>query len=183
MTFFSIPKCIGSVLTTGLAISLPAIAHSYDLGPLKVHGFLSQGYILTSGNNVHASGTRNNGSFDFNELAINGSYQLKDAIVFSGQIGSRDLGAEGENSIYIDYLQADIQFTDILGLRLGRYKVPLGFYNQTRDIDLARPTVFLPHPIYPVEFRPFTANATGGLAYGNIHNDTMVKLEKMTIPA
>ncbi len=177
MTFFSIRDITRIILFTALSTSLPTISHSYDLGPVKIHGFLSQGYILTSDNVIHAFGSNNKGSFELNEIALNGSYQLKDSIVFSGQIGSRDLGNEGNNAFYIDYLQADIQLTDWFGTRLGRYKVPLGFYNQTRDIDLARPMVFLPQSIYPEAYRPFVANATGALIYGNINSDAIGNLD------
>lgn len=172
MTFFSTRNTI-SIAFIAAALSFPAKAHSYDLGPVKIHGFASQGYILSSSNNINAKDTTNGGSFDFNELAINATYQLSQSIILSGQIGSRKLGDEGDNDLYVDYLQADIQFTDWFGTRLGRFKVPLGFYNQTRDIDLARPTVFLPQSIYPEAYRPFSASSTGGLVYGNLHFDAL----------
>lgn len=172
MTIFSTRNTI-SIAFIAAALSFPAKAHSYDLGPVKIHGFASQGYILSSSNNINAKDTTNGGSFDFNELAINATYQLSQSIILSGQVGSRKLGEEGDNDLYIDYLQADIQFTDWFGTRLGRFKVPLGFYNQTRDIDLARPTVFLPQAIYPEAYRPFSASATGGLVYGNLHFDAI----------
>ena len=177
MTVFSIRNTISTILISGCALFFSSPASGYDAGPIKLHGFLSQGYILTDGNNVHAKYTRDDGSFAFNEIGLNASYQLKDSIVFNGQLISRDLGDEGNNNIYIDYLQADIQFTDWFGTRLGRFKVPLGFYNQTRDIDLARPTVFLPQTIYIEAYRPFVASATGGLIYGNIHHDTFGDLD------
>jgi hypothetical protein len=170
MSVYSIPSMAGTILLAGLLFSHPQPAWCYDLGPVQLHGFASQGFILTSENNIHGSGTKTHGSFDFNELGLNGSYQLQESIVCSGQVVSRDLGDEGNNAVYIDYLQADMQFTDWFGTRIGRYKVPMGFYNQTRDIDLARPTVFLPQSIYPEEYRPFVSNATGGLIYGNMHH-------------
>lgn len=173
MTVFSIRNTIQVVLLTGLLTSLTSTAHAYDLGPVKVHGFLSQGYILSSDNNVHAADSADDGSFEFNEIGLNASYQFKDSIVFSGQLISRDLGDEGNNDLYIDYLQADIQFTDWFGTRLGRFKMPMGFYNQTRDIDLSRPTVFLPQSIYLEAYRPMVASATGGLIYGNIYNEAI----------
>lgn len=171
MTVFSTPNILSRSVAIGFLLSLATPAYSYDLGPVKIHGFASQGFIISVHNNINAADTDNGGSFDFNEFALNGTYQFSESIVFSGQIGSRKLGEEGNNDLYIDYLQADVQFTDWFGTRLGRYKVPLGFYNQTRDIDLARPTVFLPQSIYPESFRPFVASATGGMIYGNIHND------------
>ena len=177
MTFFSTPKTIRLAGLIWLGLSTFGQAHAYDLGPVKLHGFISQGYILSSDNNINASDTADNGSFDFNEMAINATYQLNDSIVLSGQLGSRKLGDEGNNDLYIDYLQADIELQDWLGTRLGRFKLPLGFYNQTRDIDLARPTVFLPQSIYPESYRPFVASVTGGLVYGNIHHDAVGDLD------
>lgn len=171
MSVFSIRNILGALLFTGLALSQVTSSQAYDLGPVELHGFFSQGFILTHENELHAFGTSNDGSFEFNEFGLNGSYQLKESIVLSGQLVSRDLGDEGNNGLYIDYLQADLQFNDWFGTRLGRYKIPMGFYNQTRDIDLARSTVFLPQSIYLEAYRPFAANATGGLVYGNLHND------------
>ncbi len=161
------------LIQIGLSLILPAMVQAYDLGPVKLHGFLSQGYILSSKNNVHTDNSTSGGSFKFNEIGLNGTYQWRDSVVVSGQIISRDLGDEGNNNLYIDYLQADIQFNDWFGTRLGRFKTPLGFYNQTRDIDLARPTVFLPQSIYIEAYRPLVASTTGGLVYGNLHNDNI----------
>lgn len=161
------------LIQTVLTLILPTMVQAYDLGPIKIHGFLSQGYILSAKNNVHTDNSTSSGSLKFNEIGLNATYQWNDSVVFSGQIISRDLGDEGNNNLYIDYLQADIQFADWFGARLGRFKTPLGLYNQTRDIDLARPTVFLPQSIYIEAYRPFVASTTGGLVYGNLHIDNI----------
>ncbi|MEN8140028.1 MAG: hypothetical protein ABFR97_02270 [Thermodesulfobacteriota bacterium] len=155
----------GLILGSGL-LATPVWAA--DLGDVKVHGFASQGFILTKSNNYLASGTQGDGSWAFNELAVNGSWQATNSLRLGGQLMSRRFGGDGHNELYIDWAVVDYRLGDPLGLQLGKFKIPVGFYNQTRDIDLARVNVFLPQSIYPEAFRPFFGSGTGALAYGTL---------------
>ena len=159
---------LGSALLLDVTMSVPSLAQAYDIGEVKVHGFASQGFILTKGNNYLASGTQGNGSFAFNEFAINGSWQATDSLRIGGQFMSRKFGGDGKNKIYLDWGVVDFQANEFFGTQLGKFKLPVGFYNQTRDIDLARVNVFLPQSIYTEAFRPFFGSATGGLLYGTL---------------
>ena len=141
---------------------------AYELGDVQVHGFASQGYILTKGNNYLAEGTQGNGSLDFNEFALNASWQATDSLRIGGQVMSRKFGGDGHNNLYIDWGVIDYHLNEYFGLQLGKFKIPVGFYNQTRDIDLARVNVFLPQSIYTEAFRPFFSSSLGGLIYGNL---------------
>jgi len=155
----------------------PARLLAYDLGPVKLHGFASQGFILTKGNNYLASGTQGNGSFDFNEIALNASWQANDSLRLGGQLMSRKFGGDGNNELYLDWGVLDFQANELLGVQLGKFKIPLGFYNQGRDIDLARVNVFLPQAIYTESFRSFFGSASGGLLYGTLAIDNYGSLE------
>ncbi len=62
----------------------------------------------------------------------------------------------------------DYRFSDNMGLRLGRVKVPFGLYNKYRDIDMLRTTVLLPATVYMEDYRQFITAFNGGSIYGNI---------------
>ena len=140
---------------------------AYELGEhFSVNGFLSQGYIKSRNNNF--LGNSLDGSFQLNEFALTTNYVANDKLRFGLQLLSRDLGEEGNNDILIDWAVADYHWQDWLGLRLGKVKLPIGLYNQGRDIDFLRPMAFLPQSIYDENKRSLLVAALGGSIYGNI---------------
>ena len=156
-----------SILLIGL-ISLAAIGpcQAFDLGEhLSINGFLSQGYIKSSGNNF--LGDSQDGSFQLNEFALTFNSAVTDNLRLGLQLLSRDVGAEGNNDVLIDWAVADYRWHDWLGLRLGKVKLPIGLYNQGRDSDFLRPMVFLPQSIYDENKRSLVVAAVGGSLYGN----------------
>ncbi|MCB2181405.1 MAG: hypothetical protein KQH63_05235 [Desulfobulbaceae bacterium] len=132
---------------------------------LSLNGYLSQGYIESSGNNFF--GDSLDGSFEINEFALTTNYIANNQLRLGLQLLSRDLGEEGNNEILIDWAVADYHWQDWLGLRLGKVKLPIGLYNQGRDTDFLRPMVFLPQSIYDENKRSLLVAATGGSIYGN----------------
>lgn len=150
------------------ALLFPGGSLAYELADVQIHGFGSQGFLLTKGNNYLASGTQGKGSLSFNEFAINASWQATDSLRIAGQLMSRKLGGDGDNRLYLDWGVFDYRANEYLGLQLGKFKIPVGLYNQTRNIDLARVNVFLPQSIYTETYRPFFSSSTGGLIYGTI---------------
>ena len=134
---------------------------------LQIHGFLSQGYVKTDKNNFLTMNTEK-GSFEFNEAGINFSIQLGSKLRAGFQLFSKDLGREGNNNIILDWGYGDYHWHDYLGIRLGRIKTPEGLYNETRDIDALRPTIFLPQSVYDEGMKdPVFAYQGLGL-YGNL---------------
>ncbi|MBU4263425.1 MAG: OprO/OprP family phosphate-selective porin [Proteobacteria bacterium] len=155
------------ILLIGL-ISLAAIppCHAFDLGEhLSINGFLSQGYIKSSGNNF--LGDSQDGSFQLNEFALTLNSAVTDNLRLGLQLLSRDAGAEGNNDVLIDWAMADYRWHDWLGMRFGKVKLPIGLYNQGRDSDFLRPMVFLPQSIYDENKRTLVVAAVGGSLYGN----------------
>ena len=150
------------------AISLPTVplcnAHNITEN-LSINGYLSVGYIDSRHNNF--LGESLDGSFQLNEFALTTNYVFNDKLRFGLQLLSRDVGMEGNNDIIIDWAVIDYQWRDWLGLRLGKVKLPIGLYNQSRDIDFLRPLVFLPQSIYDENKRMLVAAANGGSVYGN----------------
>jgi len=153
-----------------LLIAFAGNVHAMEvdiLGGIDVHGFISQGYMESSDNNYLANNS-SDGTFGFNEMGINFSKQLTDKLRIGLQIFSRDLGAIGNNDIVLDWAFADYRWKDWLGLRVGRIKAPHGLYNETRDIDMLRTSIFLPQSVY-TELNRDTMVAINGLGvYGNV---------------
>lgn len=132
---------LGAVIQEGGAVELKT-----DWGVIDIHGFISQGYLKSDTNNFYAE--TEDGTFQFNEFSINFSTDLTERLHAGLQLFSRDLGVVGNNQIGFDWAYADYRWKDWWGFRVGRIKLPLGLYNETRDIDMLRPSIFLPTGIY-----------------------------------
>jgi hypothetical protein len=84
------------------------------------------------------------------------------------QFAARDLGDTGNDKVLIDWAYADFCWRDWLGIRIGKIKQTVGFYNRTRDIDMLRTFIFLPQGIYSENYRDAAASAKGISLYGEI---------------
>ncbi|BBL71440.1 OprO/OprP family phosphate-selective porin [Methylogaea oryzae] len=156
-----------------LVCSLPAAALEPFEGA-QVHGFLSQGYILTSGNQLFGD-SRHGGSLDYTQLGVNGSWRLLPQLQISAQGLYRRAGVGHENDKRLDY--GFLDYTPLsndeltLGVRLGRVKLPIGLYNATRDVPFTKPTILLPQSIYFERTRDLALSADGGMFYGEHRAD------------
>lgn len=153
---------LGGVLSTSsvMAIDLSDTVH--------VHGFASQAYVSTTENRYFGPSDSGAGSFEFTELGANLSWQALSNLQFAGQVGYRKAGETEKASPRLDYGLADLAFytgTDSrAGVRAGRYRMPLGLYNLTRDVANTRPSVFLP-AIYSDSARNLLLSLDGALGY------------------
>lgn len=108
-----------------------------------ISGFVSQGYLVTSENDYIVHNSRD-GNFEFNEAALNVSIMPSDRRRVGMQLMARDFGQLGNNNLYLDWAYGDYRWRDCLGFRAGKVKLPMGFYNQGREIDMLRTSIFLP---------------------------------------
>jgi hypothetical protein len=151
---------VAASLPTGAAeVSLPG-----DLPELQIHGFISQGYLLSSANNYLAKTSR--GSFDFSEVGLNFTLPVTDRLRLGLQMFSGKLGPLGDYRAVLDWYYLDYHWRDWLGIRAGRVKLPFGLYNDTSDIDAARTAILLPQSVYPAQDRDFLLAQTGVELYG-----------------
>ncbi len=133
---------------------------------LDIHGFLSQGYLKSDHNNFLAETEK--GTFEFREYAVNASSYLTDQLRVGAQLFGRNFGYYGNDKIILDWGFADYRFHDWFGIQAGRMKATFGLYNETRDVDLVRTTIFLPESIYNDAWRDSFSTVDGVGAYGTV---------------
>lgn len=128
-------------MLAAVGFSAPAGAIDY-----QVHGYAAQGFVLSRDNNFFGDST--DGSFDYYEAGINAAVQVAPKLLFSAQAAIRDAGISDDGSARIDYALADYRlFSEaaaLAGMRAGKVKNALGFYNETRDVVFTRPSILLP---------------------------------------
>ncbi|WP_090878852.1 porin [Nitrosovibrio sp. Nv6] len=163
------PWTVRLVVMPAFLLSLAAQAEKLPQN-LQIHGFASQGWLKSSENNVFGKSASDSGSFDFREFGLNASMRPLTNLQFSAQMLSRTAGEGSPGNIRLDYGFIDYTFlsgeTSQLGIRLGRMKNPLGFYNDTRDVPFTRPSILLPQSIYFDRTRKLAIAADGAHLYG-----------------
>jgi hypothetical protein len=132
---------------------------------VEIHGFGSQGFILTTGNDYIAPDTTH-GSFHFTEAGVNLTKDIGDKIRFGVQAFAQNFARGGNFNLQLDWFYLGYQWRDWLGVRFGRLKIPFGMYNEVNDIDSARVPVLLPQSTYPIQGRNFLFAQTGVELYG-----------------
>ncbi len=153
-----------------IVLQVPSSVWCYELGSGKyaidIHGSASQGYIYSKDNNILVVDTEG-GTFEFNEFFFIFTMNILPNLRFGAQLLSRRFGDYGfNNQIKLDWGYFDYNVDTWLGLRLGRVKLPIGFYHEIVDIDIARSTIWLP-PLYLRELRDFYSNGDGAVMYGS----------------
>ena len=152
-------------------VHLSSSVFAYELtDTVQLHGFASQGYVF-SPDNPYGGEQSKDGSFDYREFGLNGSWEATNKLRFAGQLLSRTMADAADGEVKVDFLLADyLAFSDGLnsfGVRIGRIKNPLGVYNSTRDIPGNRPGVTVPSAIYFDSFRDAVLATDGVSFYGN----------------
>ncbi len=153
------------VLLLLAAVVVPAVAG--DLGDdIFLNGFVSQGYLNTSENN-YLMPRSISGTAAFTEAAITLTARPMDRLRVGIQFLGRNFGNAGNDQVLIDWAYGDYRWKDQLGFRAGKVKMPFGLYNEGRDVDMLRTSIFLPQSIYNEKQRDFTLAYEGAGAYGN----------------
>ncbi len=132
----------------------------------EIHGFVSQGFILTSKNEFLAKSKH--GSVEFSEAALNFTHSPTERLRLGFQLFAHELGPTGNYQPQFDWYYLDYRFADWLGVRVGRTKMPFGLYNEVNDIDVARVPILLPQSIYQLDHREFIYAQTGAELYGEV---------------
>lgn len=161
-------KICGITFLILMSLIFTGMASAMD-NPVNIHGFIAQGYLKTSDNNFIQDSE--DGSFQLNEMGINFTSEPVDKLRIGMQFFANDFGSVGNDDIVLDWAYADYRFFDFLGVRGGKIKNPVGLYQEVRDLDMLRTSVFLPISGYD-EYLRNTANGTQGIGiYGDINTD------------
>jgi len=159
-------KVIASCLLLLAAALVARPASGAEIGPVKVHGFVSLGHLYSDEVNFLAD--TKEGTFEFNEIGLNFQSRPTDRLRLGVQLFSRDLGDLGNNNVQIDWAVADYQAADELGIRVGITKTPLGLAHDQIDLDMVRTPVFLPISVYNPLYRDVYMNINGANFYGRL---------------
>lgn len=138
-----------------------------DLDNVQIHGFVSQGYYLTTQTGWYGD-SGGDGSYEFTEVALNASAQPIDGLRVGVQLMARDFGEAGDNRVEVDWAFADWRAASRSGIKVGRFKMPYGLYNESRDLDFDHATVFLPQVVYLPQLRDYTLAINGGMLYAGV---------------
>ncbi|GAB6094662.1 hypothetical protein JCM14469_09140 [Desulfatiferula olefinivorans] len=163
-------KRLATLAITMLVMAFSGHAQALDLtetGKVTMHGFITQGYLLTDDNNFLAD-TEDDGTSQFNEIGINFSSDVSERLRMGIQFIARDLGQMGNHEVTIDWAVADYSIIDWFNVRAGKIKMPRGLYNTGRDIDMLRTFVFLPQSIYTEGWRDSINTLSGASVYGYV---------------
>ncbi len=137
---------------------------TFEQWNVEAHGSVSFGYLRTWGNDLTGDGdggSSENGTTDFWEATANVIARPMDRLRIGAQLFARDLGRYDNGKATLEWAYADYRLNDGIGVQVGRYKVPLGLYNETADIDTARTQVFLPPNLYSFRSRDLYISADG----------------------
>ncbi len=158
-------KATAMILFLSALVSNSGTASAVDLSRVSIHGFLSQGYLKSTANDYLGVSTED-GTFAFSEAGINFSAQLTEELRLGLQLFARDFGKEGNFDVVLDWAVGDYRWKDWMGIRFGKVKMPVGFYNKGRDVDMLRTSILLPQAIYPERLRDMLNTYIGGELYG-----------------
>ncbi len=146
---------------------------------LSVHGFLTQAYAVANFDEGvedygFASptffelnlGIPEEGTTSYRFLALQFRYDITPKDVMVVQLSSRALGinpaSEVEDDIELDWAFYERRLTDHLSLKIGRVQIPLGIYNEIRDVGTILPFYRPPYNFYSEG--SFTSETVDGLA-------------------
>lgn len=145
---------------------------------IQFHGFASQAIIHTSDNRFFGSSDET--SFEFTEIGLGSSIAIAPGLHGAIQVGFRAAGDTSEiedprlDFAVLDYSR-NFEKYDALqaGLRIGRFRNPIGLHNETRDVLASRKSVILPQSIYldSLGFRDFFLSSDGLLLYTSSFGD------------
>jgi hypothetical protein len=135
---------------------------------IQLNGFISQGYLYSTDNDFIPQSSEN-GSFEFSEIGLTFSVDVSNKLRLGIQLLARDFGPIGNHQIVLDWGFADYRFSNAFGIRVGKVKTPLGFYNMIRDTDPLLPMVILPQGVYDETYRPVFIAYNGIGIYGKLN--------------
>jgi len=159
---------------TGFSVQAIEVADGFNITP-----FLSQSMVHTTDNNFHGH-SDDSVSLRSNEIGAVFQYQPNSKWLLATQLMARNAGEMDDGDPRVDYLFAQYRFFENLdnsySFKIGKLRLPYGFYNETRDVAATNPGFILPQSIYIDRGRNTFYSANGasfhGEHYWNMHSLT-----------
>jgi hypothetical protein len=117
---------------------------------MSIHGYFTQGYAAAHSLPIY--GIPTDGTSDYRAAAVQLRYALSDQDNFVFQVSNRRLGTN-----LLSELEEDLElqwafYQRRLGkasVRVGKVPLPMGFYNETRNVGTLMPFYRAPSTVYP----------------------------------
>ncbi|MGH1366617.1 MAG: hypothetical protein ACRBF0_23860 [Calditrichia bacterium] len=143
------PFIKGTIIAV-LLLLLMCLSSASAQQKLHVHGYFSQAYAISDGNSIY--GISSNGTVDYRNAALQFSFQPSQANRVVIQVNHQRIGQSPimplKEDVELDWGILEQRLNDTFTLRAGRILLPLGMYNQMRDVGILL-------PFYSVPFSPY----------------------------
>jgi hypothetical protein len=139
--------------------------YAQDLSGIVVHGYVSQGFLLSSSNN-YLTMKSSDGSLQWTDAAVNISDSVADNLRVGIQLHMYQLGELGGSNVQVDWASGDYRVNDHFGIRAGKVKTVWGLFNDSQDIDAVFLWILLPQGSYAIDHKSFYLAHVGGDVYG-----------------
>src|SRR5688572_21349645 len=99
------PSGKGRVALLALLLAAPA-AQALELKlatDLQVHGFASQGFVLSRANNVNGTSADSSGSLQYHEFGVNASWRPRGDLLLAAQLASIRTGQAVDEYLLLEY--------------------------------------------------------------------------------
>lgn len=138
------------------------------LSKLEVHAFFNQAWAMSDGSIIE--GIPEDGTTNYRTLALQFRYAitLDDIVLVQLQHEARGESVleQVREEVEVDWAFYEHRFTDDAGIRIGRVRVPLGIYNEIRDVGTLLPFFEPPEGIYSDSLFTQEAVDGGAIYYG-----------------
>jgi hypothetical protein len=132
---------------------------------IAFHGWLSQGFAYSSGNNYLTMDTTS-GSLNLRDGGVNVSSQLTDGLRIGAQVSAYQVGALGGAHPRLDWAIVDYRAKRWLGVRVGQVKTKLGLHSDSQDLESLQTFAMPPSAMYPMDTKASTLAHRGADLYG-----------------
>jgi len=117
---------------------------------LSVHGYLNQAYAISDGYQIF--GIPKEGTTDYRNLALQFRYEINARSNFVIQFSHRRVGKNPlmliDDDVSLDWAFFEYYFFESFSVKVGKIQLPLGNFNELRDVGVLI-------PFYSVPFSPY----------------------------
>jgi len=117
---------------------------------LNIHGYLTQAYAVTDGNKIF--GIPSCGTMDYRTLALQFRYDANPVNTMVIQFSHERIGTcpimALKQDVEVDWAFFEHRFGDATSVKIGKIQIPLGIYNEIRDVGVLLPFYRLPYSPY-----------------------------------